>query len=394
MRPVKVLSLDGGAMKGLVTAQLLRRLEDARPGFLDAVDVFAGTSSGGVLALALASTPRHDPPPAAQPAPRERRRSQTLDAYINLWQTFDLTPVTSTGRLDALTGQGALFSNQELKDGLSRLLPDVNLSELPSDAIIPTFQLDNRNTSEYGERTARPYVYHTFKTASTLDKFADVPPDDWFLHGPARAAQQNVSIIDVAMQSCAAPIVLPVYQGFIDGGLYAANPSMCAIVLLLQAISNAANAQAPLEIAEAQQRLPNIQLLSVGTGRNPTYVAGGDKNWGAVQWLGDVSHPLALIDFLFGASVDIVDLQARAILGPTNYQRLDPVLSEPIWTTTVFTDRTVQSIKDTIDGLRLGAPEQGDVGDALTQTFNTAAAEYRNQDHTLYWLKNLGWPQD
>ena len=50
---VFILSLDGGGIRGVLTAELLRRLDDALP-FMDHVDVIAGTSSGGIPALGLA----------------------------------------------------------------------------------------------------------------------------------------------------------------------------------------------------------------------------------------------------------------------------------------------------------------------------------------------------
>ena len=48
-----VLSLDGGGIRGVLTARLLERLERAQP-FLHRVDLVAGTSTGGILALGLA----------------------------------------------------------------------------------------------------------------------------------------------------------------------------------------------------------------------------------------------------------------------------------------------------------------------------------------------------
>ncbi len=55
MPPYHILSMDGGGIRGLITAILLERLEQARPGFLAMIDLFAGTSTGGLLALGLAS---------------------------------------------------------------------------------------------------------------------------------------------------------------------------------------------------------------------------------------------------------------------------------------------------------------------------------------------------
>jgi patatin-like phospholipase/acyl hydrolase len=50
----RILSLDGGGIRGLLSAVILERLERLAPGWLDQVDLIAGTSTGGILALGLA----------------------------------------------------------------------------------------------------------------------------------------------------------------------------------------------------------------------------------------------------------------------------------------------------------------------------------------------------
>src|SRR4030042_3816065 len=56
MPTYRVLSIDGGGIRGLVTTVLLQRIL-AQPGlnnFLDLIDLVAGTSTGGLLALGIA----------------------------------------------------------------------------------------------------------------------------------------------------------------------------------------------------------------------------------------------------------------------------------------------------------------------------------------------------
>lgn len=59
--PYRILSFDGGGMRGYLTLLLLERLTEARPGLLERADLLAGTSSGGLIALCLAAgrSPTH-----------------------------------------------------------------------------------------------------------------------------------------------------------------------------------------------------------------------------------------------------------------------------------------------------------------------------------------------
>lgn len=54
-KPFKILSIDGGGIKGLYSAVVLARLEKVFKTLLsDKFDLICGTSTGGILALAIA----------------------------------------------------------------------------------------------------------------------------------------------------------------------------------------------------------------------------------------------------------------------------------------------------------------------------------------------------
>ena len=53
-RPLVILSLDGGGVKGTMTAEIIKRLAEKYPGLLASIDVFAGTSAGSLLATMFA----------------------------------------------------------------------------------------------------------------------------------------------------------------------------------------------------------------------------------------------------------------------------------------------------------------------------------------------------
>src|SRR5476651_2173844 len=52
---LNVLSCDGGGIFGAHTAVVLDSIEQTCPGFLKNIDVVAGTSIGGIIALAIAN---------------------------------------------------------------------------------------------------------------------------------------------------------------------------------------------------------------------------------------------------------------------------------------------------------------------------------------------------
>ena len=53
-RPYRILCLDGGGVRGILTNALLMRIVEHDPNFMDEIDLIAGTSAGGILALLLA----------------------------------------------------------------------------------------------------------------------------------------------------------------------------------------------------------------------------------------------------------------------------------------------------------------------------------------------------
>jgi hypothetical protein len=48
----RILSCDGGGIRGVITAKLLQALD---PSVIKNIDLFAGTSTGSIIALGLAS---------------------------------------------------------------------------------------------------------------------------------------------------------------------------------------------------------------------------------------------------------------------------------------------------------------------------------------------------
>jgi patatin-like phospholipase/acyl hydrolase len=280
----RILSIDGGGIRGLLVAALLERLDAIRPNFLAQVDLFAGTSTGGILALGL----------AAGLTPTEGRQLyEEKGPFVfadSLWDNVK----------DLGFARGAQYSNENLREVLEAQLGDQLLGDLPKKVLIPTFDLDNEGVDPGGVRFWKAKFFHNY------------PGSD------SDAAQR---VVDVALRTAAAPSFFPTYQGYIDGGAVANNPSVCAL------------AQA-LDQGTAGQRLGDIALLSVGTGRNPKFLTIQDADWGWSQWAirlfpGEQRVNLPLLEILLGGGIGLADYQCARLLNNA-YHRLDPILPEPI----------------------------------------------------------------
>ena len=268
----RILSIDGGGVRGVYAAVLLDRLADALPLFLDHVDLIAGTSTGGIIALGLADglTP-----------------SDLVKLYKdNVHKIFDDSWLDDMKDLGGL--YGADYDNEKLRDVLKGIFGKKRLASLGKRVLIPAFDLDSGKVR--GKvRMWKPKFFHNF---------------------PGPDADGNELVVDVALRTSAAPTYFPSYQGYIDGSVAAINPSMAA---LAQALDDEA----------ANQRLENIHLFSLGTGLNPTYVEGEELDWGFAQW----ARPL--ITLMSDGVMGVADYQCARVLDE-HYHRLAPVLPEAV----------------------------------------------------------------
>lgn len=269
----RILALDGGGIRGLLTATLLERLEAAVPGTLAQVDLFAGTSTGGILALGL----------AAGRAPSVAREVYEKQGHV----VFADTPLDNLANLGHAIG--AQYSAAPLKRLLTEQFGDMRLGDLPRKVLIAAFDLDNGPDLPPPLRTWKPKFFHNFA-------------------GPDSDGDQRV--VDVALRTSAAPSYFPIYQGYVDGGVVAGNPSMAAL------------AQA-LEPTTGGQALADVSLLSIGTGRNARHLAAQSNDWGWVQW---APH---IIEIVLDGTSGVADYECRQLLGQ-RYHRLNPLLPERI----------------------------------------------------------------
>lgn len=279
MAKYRVLAIDGGGIRGLVTTVLLQRIV-ATPGlenFLDSIDLLAGTSTGGLLALGIAA--RID-------------LGEMRDVYVKkgakIFADSWLDDLIDIGKL-----RGADYDVKPLRRVLKGLFGDTTLGQLQKRVLIAAFDLDNEDPVK---RTWKPKLFHNF---------------------PGLKNDRASRARDVGLYTSAAPTYFPSVDGYIDGGVYAGNPSMCAL------------AQTQDRRYEPTPLLDDVLLLSLGTGTSLQYIKGKSNDWGYAQW----AKPL--IALMLDGSAGVADYQCHQILGE-RYHRLAPVF--PVGTTVPLDD--------------------------------------------------------
>jgi uncharacterized protein len=283
MYPYRILTMDGGGVLSLLSLVLLRRIEAARPGFLDSVQLISGTSAGGINALLIAGNEN----------PR-----LGLQQALNLWLTQKIYSNDPIDTLLAIAGQSSIASNETLHDYLLESIGNVTLGGLYKKVVVPSLDMDGFLR---GQRTWKPKIFHNYG-----------------LNEPDRLE----SAVDVALRTSASPVTFPIYQGYADGGLFANNPSMCALAQALTPAQGAAEAERP----GSQQ---DVLMLSLGAGLNEVAIEVGNPNWGWWRWLFDSQAPLALIEAVAESVPMVVDYQCATLLRE-RYFRLNPVLPQHV----------------------------------------------------------------
>lgn len=271
----RIVSLDGGGIRTLISLGILKRLEQERPGFLSEVHLLAGTSAGALSALIIAAA--RDP-------------VEGLEQARNVWFSPGLFDIPLTNQLGALIGQKALTPNEPMARALTQILGDKTLGHLQRHVIIPAFQVDDRNPDE-DLRGWRPRVFHNL-------------PGDKFV-------KKGEFLVDLAMRSSAMPVISPLYQGYVDGGLFANNPTLAAVAQALYA-----------KVTTREDLL----VLSLGTGDSVDYLEGYNEDWGWSKWMMDAKQPMAFVNASIEANVEAIEFQTQMLLPPGSNLRVDPLV--------------------------------------------------------------------
>jgi patatin-like phospholipase/acyl hydrolase len=309
MAKIKVLSIDGGGIRGIIPAIILAEIERrCNKPICNLFDLIAGTSTGGILALALTA-----PDPTSPEKPRYSS-ADLIDFYIENGPHIFATslchqlPLVHT-LADAVEPR---FAPNALERALREKLGDTKLSDALREVLIPAYDLRGVNLVKTGRRLeveldagGTPVFFARWKALADPKNF------DYYAR-------------DVARATSAAPTyfrpfrIRPVSGGewmeTIDGGVFANNPAMCGYTEALK-LFNPEN---------------EFAVVSIGTGelREPVDLSAAQR-WGELGWI----RPLLTI-MMDGVS-KTVDHQLSTVLpyaerpaDADRYFRLQPPLGK------------------------------------------------------------------
>jgi patatin-like phospholipase/acyl hydrolase len=266
-RKARILSLDGGGIRGVFTAAFLAHIEEhLKLRLVDHLELITGTSTGAIIALGLASG---------------MTAREVLEAYKTAGPL-----IFGKGRSGVMRLFKTAHSNMPLVRWLRDTFKDKTLNDARVPVAIPTFDAS----------MGQPRVWKTDHHQA--------------LHGGG-----GKKMWEVALASAAAPTYLPAAQidglgAFLDGGLWANNPSLVALI----------EARRYLEV-----ELSDIQLVSVGTGRQQKWL-----KYENIRLRGQLHWVVDLIELQFAAQALATHEQVRLLLGEEQYLRVDQELARPI----------------------------------------------------------------
>jgi patatin-like phospholipase/acyl hydrolase len=298
-KPFRILSLDGGGIRGAFIAGFLADLEHRLNCHMaDHFDLIAGTSTGAIIAVALAL---REPAEKIErfyrdrgPRIFERRKPLPLTRWQRFKKHFVEKYVKDHG-LDYDQLQQSKYEAKELRAALDEVFADRKIEDAKTRLVIPAVDLTRGQTI-------------VFKTPHMPDLFRD----------------RHYRVVDVLMATTAAPTYFPhavIKEGsaYVDGGLWANNPSMVAIAEVLRIREKANRDDVDQPIAQE-----SIHLLSVGTGKASYFAKPPAGGAGAMWW---APH---LFNISSVAQSQGINFQAQYILGD-RLRRIDYDLPDGRW---------------------------------------------------------------
>jgi len=295
-KKLRILSIDGGGTRGIIPATILNCIfEETGKSPVEFFDVFAGTSTGGIIILSLGVG---------------RKTYEIMELYLNgakdIFKDNKIDDIRDLGNLI-----GAQYSQKKLKELLVEAYENQTMGDLndrydgKKHFMIPTFSL-NPKDSKGRSHNFRPEVFNSYYIKCN-----------------------NENLVDLALRSSAAPTYFPMYQNFVDGGVAINHPAMAAVSYAINHHESDKKSycyHAPKKKG-LERELKELKVLSLGCGTsNGNFIpkeAIQTGDWGILQWKD------FLADMLVETNISASEYYVKQVLAPKDYLRCQLYFDAP-----------------------------------------------------------------
>lgn len=302
MKKINILSIDGGGIRGVLPAVIIREIENRlseKTGKKEYIsnyfDFIAGTSTGGIL-TACYLTPENNLP-----------KYSASDA-VNLYKNYGKDIFKKNKLRTIMSGFAILdekYSAKNLEKLLDQFFKEQTIKEFIKPAIITSYDIEKREVIIHSKLDAEKESNHNFKIKDVTRATSAAPT--YF----EPAAIKNLNNEKFAL---------------IDGGVFASNPTMCAYSEVRNIdFKKVLNQKDKPSFPTAK----DMFIVSIGTGTiEKSYPYKRMRKAGLALWVKPI------IDIMMTSNADTVDYHLKQIfdtLTPEdkkNYIRLEPQLKK------------------------------------------------------------------
>ncbi|MGJ8591198.1 MAG: patatin-like phospholipase family protein [Aquaticitalea sp.] len=320
MKKIRILSLDGGGIRGIIPGVILSYLEkklqtldNSNLKIGDYFDFIAGSSTGGILACTYL-LPSHT-------GVAKHSANEALDLYLkeggDIFRSDVLNKVRSGfGLFDEKYGDDALNEN------LEEIFGDSLLSSFIKPCLITAYEITSRSAYFFNAANAKSDPIYDFKVKDIARSTSAAPT----YFEPAKIHSESGQTFY-----------------FIDGGMFANNPTLCAYAEARKLkFSELLKREDKPDFPSAKDML----TISIGTGTiKKPYYFNELKTAGKLEWIQPV------IDILMSGNSETVDYQLKQMYKTlsrnhkNDYYRLEPSLREALPDMDVATTVNLENLR-------------------------------------------------
>lgn len=288
-RKVRILSIDGGGIRGIIPATVLAEIERrARKPVAELFDLIAGTSTGGILALGLTLRA------AGGDGPRHAA-TDLRDLYLQRGARI-FPPLRPSWLRTGLGVFDERYREGPLVEVLREYMGEARLKDALTPVLVPAYEIELR----------QPFFFRSVRAAEQPEMY------DYPVWEAARATSAAPTYFEAAR--IAAPGDSSDPFALVDGGVFANNPSMCAFAdvrLGRHVDSTKPASEARTDPIEAEGML----MVSLGTGELNDRIP-----WTEARDFGLFGWGRQLLGTVMDGVSDTADFQCRQLLGEDHHR--------------------------------------------------------------------------